>query len=85
MYERFSDRGRKVMQLANKEAQRFNHEHVGAEHILLGLVRERRGVAANVLKNLGVDPRKIRLEVEEIVAERTWHRHAGRTAVDSPC
>jgi len=67
MYERFTDRARKVMQLANQEAQRFNHEYIGTEHILLGLVKEGSGVAANVLKNLDVDLRKIRHEVENIV------------------
>ncbi len=67
MYERFTDRARKVMQLANQEAQRFNHEYIGTEHILLGLVKEGSGVAANVLKNLDVDLRKIRLEVEKLV------------------
>ncbi len=67
MYERFTDRARKVMQLANQEAQRFNHEYIGTEHVLLGLVKEGSGVAANVLKNLDVDLRKIRIEVEKIV------------------
>jgi ATP-dependent Clp protease ATP-binding subunit ClpC len=67
MYERFTDRARKVMQLANQEAQRFNHEYIGTEHVLLGLVKEGSGVAANVLKNLDVDLRKIRLEVEKLV------------------
>ena len=55
------------MQLANQEAQRFNHEYIGTEHMLLGLVKEGTGVAANVLKNLDVDLRKIRLEVEKLV------------------
>jgi ATP-dependent Clp protease ATP-binding subunit ClpC len=67
MYERFTDRARKVMQLANQEAQRFNHEYIGTEHVLLGLIKEGSGVAANVLKNLDVDLRKIRLEVEKLV------------------
>src|SRR5881392_340503 len=67
MYERFTDRARKVMQLANQEAQRFNHEYIGTEHILLGLVKEGSGVAANVLKNLDIDLRKVRLEVEKII------------------
>jgi ATP-dependent Clp protease ATP-binding subunit ClpC len=67
MYERFTDRARKVMQLANQEAQRLNHEYIGTEHILLGLVKEGSGVAANVLKNLDIDLRKIRLEIEKIV------------------
>ena len=67
MFERFTDRARKVMQLANQEAQRFNHEYIGTEHIILGLVKEGSGVAANVLKNLDIDLRKIRLEVEKLV------------------
>ena len=53
--------------LANQEAQRFNHEYIGTEHILLGLIKEGSGVAAHVLKNLGLDLRKIRLEVERLV------------------
>ena len=67
MYELFTDRARKVMQLANQEAQRLNHEYVGTEHVLLGLIKEGNGVAANVLKNLDVDLRIIRLEVEKLV------------------
>jgi ATP-dependent Clp protease ATP-binding subunit ClpC len=67
MYERFTDRARKVMQLANQEAQRFNHEYIRTEHVLLGLVKEGSGVAANVLKKLDIDLYKIRLEVEKIV------------------
>jgi ATP-dependent Clp protease ATP-binding subunit ClpC len=67
MYENFTDRARVVMQLANQEAQRFNHEYVGTEHILLGLTKEGSGVAAWVLEDLGVDLRKIRLKVEEIL------------------
>jgi ATP-dependent Clp protease ATP-binding subunit ClpC len=58
-YERYTDRARKVLQLANQEAQRFNHEYIGTEHILLGLVKEGTGVASNVLKNLDVDLRKV--------------------------
>jgi ATP-dependent Clp protease ATP-binding subunit ClpC len=67
MFERFTDRARKVMALANQEAQRFNHEYIGTEHILLGLVKEGSGVGANVLKRLDVDLRKVRLEVEKLV------------------
>jgi ATP-dependent Clp protease ATP-binding subunit ClpC len=67
MYERFTDRARKVMLLANQEAQRFNHEYIGTEHILLGLVAEGTGTAAKVLKDLEIDLRKIRNEVEKIV------------------
>ena len=67
MFERFTDRARKVMALANQEAQRFNHEYIGTEHILLGLVKEGSGVGATVLKNLDVDIKKLRLEVEKLV------------------
>ncbi|MCC7203571.1 MAG: ATP-dependent Clp protease ATP-binding subunit [Phycisphaeraceae bacterium] len=67
MFERFTERARKVMAMANQEAQRFNHEYIGTEHILLGLVKEGSGVGANVLKNLDVDLRKVRLEVEKLV------------------
>jgi ATP-dependent Clp protease ATP-binding subunit ClpC len=67
MFERLTDRARKVMALANQEAQRFNHEYIGTEHILLGLVKEGSGVGANVLKNLDIDLRKVRLEVEKLV------------------
>ncbi len=68
MYEKFTDRARKVFQLANQEALRFQHEYIGTEHVLLGLVKEGSGVAGNVLRNLGIDLRKIRLEVEKLVA-----------------
>jgi hypothetical protein len=67
MYERFTDRGRKVMQLANQEAQRFGHDYLGTEHLLLGLVKEGSGVAANVLKNMDIDLARVRREVEKIV------------------
>ena len=67
MYERFTNRARKVIQLANQEAVRFSHGYIGSEHILLGLAKEGSGVAAHVLKELDVDLRKIRLEVEKVV------------------
>ncbi len=67
MFERFTDRARKVMALANQEAQRFNHDVIGTEHILLGLVKEGSGVGATVLKNFDVDIKKLRLEVEKHV------------------
>jgi len=67
MFERFTDRARTVMALANQEAQRLNHEYVGTEHILLGLVKEGSGVGATVLKQLDVDLRKVRIEVEKLV------------------
>lgn len=67
MYERFTDRSRKVMQLAQQECDRLNHEYVGTEHILIGLLKEGSGVAANVLKNLDMDLNKVRQEVEKIM------------------
>ncbi len=68
MLEKFTDRARKVINLARQEAERLGHEFIGTEHILLGLVKEGSGVAANVLENLGVDLEKIRLEVEKYVS-----------------
>jgi len=67
MFDRFTDRAKKVMNLARQEAQRFNHEYLGTEHILLGLVQEGSGVAANVLRNMTIDLAKIRTEVEKLV------------------
>ncbi|MFC1706144.1 ATP-dependent Clp protease ATP-binding subunit [Planctomycetota bacterium] len=67
MFDRFTERARRVMGLARQEAQRFNHEYIGTEHILLGLIQEGSGVAANVLRNLDIDLDKIRREVEKIV------------------
>jgi ATP-dependent Clp protease ATP-binding subunit ClpA len=59
------------MQLANQQAQRFNREYIGTEHVLLGLIEDGSGVAANVLKNLDIDLRKIRLEIEKVVQSGT--------------
>ena len=67
MFDRFTDRARKVMNLAKSEAQRLNHEYIGTEHILLGLVQEGSGVAANVLRSMGIDLKRIRAEVEKLV------------------
>lgn len=67
MFEKFTDRARKVINLARQEAERLGHEFIGTEHILLGLVKEGSGVAANVLEILNVDLEKVRLEVEKYV------------------
>jgi len=67
MYERFTDRARNVMQLAQQEAERFKHEYIGTEHIIRGLIIEGSGVAANVLKNLDVDLRKILFDLDKVV------------------
>ena len=66
-FEKFSERARRVLSLAQEEAQRFNHNYIGTEHILLGLVRETEGVAARVLSGLNVDLTKVRSAVEFII------------------
>ena len=66
-FEKFSERARRVLSLAQEEAQRFNHNYIGTEHILLGLVRETEGVAARVLSSLTVDLSKVRSAVEFII------------------
>ena len=66
-FEKFSERARRVLSLAQEEAQRFNHNYIGTEHILLGLVRESEGVAAKVLSNLNVELVKVRSAVEFII------------------
>ena len=66
-FEKFSERARRVLSLAQEEAQRFNHNYIGTEHILLGLVRETEGVAARVLSGLTVDLTKVRSAVEFII------------------
>ncbi len=67
MFNRFTERARKVIILAKEEAKRFNHDYIGTEHILLGLIREGEGVASAVLQNMGLSLDKIRLEVEKLV------------------
>src|SRR5579871_3428918 len=66
-FDKFTERARKVLSLAQEEAQRFNHNYIGTEHLLLGLVREGDGVAAKVLSNLGVELQKVRSAVEFII------------------
>jgi len=67
MFNRFTERARKVIVLAKEEARRFNHDYIGTEHLLLGLIREGEGVAAAVLQKLGLSLESIRLEVEKLV------------------
>ncbi|MPZ14775.1 MAG: AAA domain-containing protein [Chloroflexi bacterium] len=80
-FDKFTERARKVLQLAQEEAQRFNHNYIGTEHLLLGLVREGEGVAAKVLANLGVDLNKVRSAVEFVIGrgERTIAGDIGLT------
>ncbi len=68
-FEKFSERARRVLSLAQEEAQRFNHNYIGTEHVLLGLVRETEGVAARVLSGLELELAKVRSAVEFIIGE----------------
>ena len=65
--DKFTERAKKVLVYAQDEATRFNHNYIGTEHLLLGLVREGEGIAAQVLKNLGVELNKVRSAVEFII------------------
>jgi hypothetical protein len=66
-FDKFTDRARKVLTLAQDEARRFNHNYIGTEHLLLGLVREGEGVAARAFENMNVDLAKVRAAVEFII------------------
>jgi ATP-dependent Clp protease ATP-binding subunit ClpC len=66
-FDRFTNRARKVLSLAQEEAQRFQHNYIGTEHLLLGLIDEREGVAIKVLNKMGIEPGKIRSEIESII------------------
>jgi ATP-dependent Clp protease ATP-binding subunit ClpC len=66
-FNKFTERARKVLTLAQEEAQRFQHNYIGTEHLLLGLVREGEGVAAKVLTNLGIQLSDVRRAVEFII------------------
>jgi ATP-dependent Clp protease ATP-binding subunit ClpC len=67
MFDKFTNRAKQVIKLAKKEAQRLNHNYLGTEHVLLGLLKLGQGVAVNVLRNLGVDFETVRNEVEKLV------------------
>ncbi|MGH2453992.1 MAG: Clp protease N-terminal domain-containing protein, partial [Anaerolineales bacterium] len=64
MFERFTERARRVIILAQEEAKRLNHSAVGTEHILLGIIREGEGVASKVLESLNISPERVRAEIE---------------------
>ena len=68
MFERFTDRARRVVVLAQEEARKLNHSDIGTEHLLLGLIHESEGVAARALKSLGVTEEAMRQRVEEIIS-----------------
>ena len=71
MFDKFTDRARKVIALARQEAERLHHDYIGTEHILVGLIKEGSGVAANILENLNIDPERILLQIEKIVQPGT--------------
>ena len=67
MFERFTDRGRRIVVLAQEEARRLDHNFIGTEHILLGIAREGQGVAVKALESLGISLEAVRLQTEEII------------------
>src|SRR5262250_3160732 len=69
MFERFTDRARRVVVLAQEEARMLNHNYIGTEHILLGLIHEGEGVAAKALESLGISQEAVRRQVEEIIGQ----------------
>ena len=69
MFERFTDRARRVVVLAQEEARMLGHNYIGTEHILLGLIHEGEGVAAKALESLGVSQEAVRRQVEEIIGQ----------------
>ena len=69
MFERFTDRARRVVVLAQEEARMLNHNYIGTEHILLGLIHEGEGVAAKALESLGISLEGVRQQVEEIIGQ----------------
>ena len=71
MFDKFTDRARKVIALARQEAERLNNDYIGTEHVLMGLIKEGSGVAANILENLNIDPEKVLFEIEKVVQPGT--------------
>src|SRR5258708_12951072 len=67
MFERFTDRARRVVVLAQEEARTLNHNYIGTEHVLLGLIQEGEGVAAKALESLGISLAAVRRQVEQII------------------
>jgi ATP-dependent Clp protease ATP-binding subunit ClpA len=69
MFEKFTDRARRVVVLAQEEARRRNHDHIGTEHLLLGLIHEGEGVAVRALESLEISPAAVRYQVEEMIGQ----------------
>jgi ATP-dependent Clp protease ATP-binding subunit ClpA len=86
MFERFTDRARRAVVLAQNEARLLNHNFIGTEHLLLGLIAERDGVAAKALESLGISLAAVRQQVEEVVGQGQQvivelHGHPGRDLI----
>ena len=79
MFERFTDRARKVFTLANQQAQRFNHEYIGTEHILFGLLKQEYGLGADILKSYDLDISRICQEAEKLFNAKS---HKNDTDID---
>ncbi len=79
MFERFTERARRVIILSQEEAKRLNHSAVGTEHILLGIIREGEGVASKVLESLNISPKRVRAEIEGAIG-RGERQHHGEVA-----
>ena len=75
MFERFTDRARRVVVLAQEEARLLNHNYIGTEHILLGLIHEGEGVAAKALESLSISLEGVRAQVEEIIGQGVFRQH----------
>ena len=67
MFDKFTNRAKQVIKLAKKEAQRLNHNYLGTEHVLLGLLKLGQGIAVNVLRNFNLDYDTVRAEIERLV------------------
>ena len=84
MFERFTDRARRVVVLAQEEARLLNHSYIGTEHILLGLIHEGEGVAAKALESLGISLEAVRSQVEESSARAAPRRRATSPSPPGP-
>src|SRR4029077_16922949 len=80
----FTPRAKRVIELAFEEARQLNHNYIGTEHLLLGLIREGEGVAARVLTNLGVDPAKVRVQTTSLLGAETQTQTAAKGKSKTP-
>src|SRR5919108_136295 len=84
MFERFTDRARRVVVLAQEEARLLNHNYIGTEHLLLGLIREGEGVAAQVLMKIGLDMQKVRQTVLQLMQGYQGQQGEGKGSGEAP-